>query len=456
MQILETGDRRVMGILGKKLRADRMYRLSVYTTALSEGRVHLLRSTLTGVTAAFSDDKWALAQAAHSQPVTGTELLTAGLGELAQGCIFIEEGTDEGKCYEFALSVLKFMSREKKGTKTYTVLPTTGCNARCAYCYEEGMPVRIMTEETADRVVEFIRQTRWPDEIKLVWFGGEPLAASRIISRICRKLAETDVPFRSKLVTNGTLLTPELLEEAVTVWRTESAQVSVDGKREDYEARKRFVFPAAQPYDTMMCAVGGMLGKGIRVTLRVNCDGDNLGGFREFFEDVKARFGSPENLQVYPAMLFQAKTDESCVGLYRKMRESAAYLKELGLNRTESGGKPFTMKTNYCGADAGDKCVVIDPEGLLYHCEHLPGNTAFGSIFDTDSAVRSDKRAGEAVHEACKNCPFLPECTPFYRNGCPDWFAYCREFKQIEADEALRNLLKEQFPFEYPQMGGAQ
>ena len=79
--------------------------------------------------------------------------------------------------------------------------------------------------------MEFIEKTRWQDTVTLLWFGGEPLAGSKIISRICRGLREKSIPFRSKIITNATLMSPELLEEAVSDWRVESAQVSVDGLR---------------------------------------------------------------------------------------------------------------------------------------------------------------------------------------------------------------------------------
>ena len=396
---------------------------------------------LTGVTASFSDTEWSLLESAKKHPVAGRQLLDAGLGELMQSCFFIEEGAEEYRRYELALSVLKTMSREKKGTKTYTILPTTGCNARCVYCYEEGMPVRTMTNETADQVAAFIDRTRWQDEVKLIWFGGEPLAASSVISRICGRLKGRDIPFRSRIVTNGTMLTSEMIEEAVALWHLESAQVSVDGTREDYESRKRYVFPSMHHYDAMMRAVNLLLERGIRVTLRCNYDGGNFAGLKEFFDDVKARFGEADKLSVYPAMLFQTKEDEKCVDLYREAQSLYAYIRELGLNRPETENKTFALKTNHCEADAGDKSVLIDPDGLLYHCEHLPGNRSFGTIFDPAAQVFSDDRANLPIHETCKACSFLPECTPFFRNGCPDWFAYCREFKQIEAEASLRRLI---------------
>jgi radical SAM protein with 4Fe4S-binding SPASM domain len=439
--IIEIGDRRVVSIIKKKISPDKYYCLSNYTFLYSDDRTHLLRNTLTGMTAALSDAEWACMKIARKQPINGAELMDAGLEELVWYCFLVVKDTDDYKLYELAVSVLKNMSREEKGTKAYTILSTTGCNARCAYCYEEGMPVQTMSEETADCVADFIEKTRWQNMIKLIWFGGEPLAGSRIISRICNRLNEKNVPFRSKLVTNATLLTPKLLDEAVELWHLDSAQVSVDGKREDYEARKRYVDPSAHHYDAMIHAVGIMLERGLKVTLRCNYDGDNQEGLTEFFDDVKARFGCPDNLSVYPAILFQAHADESCIDLYRKKQMLNAYLRELGLKKEDKINQPHKLKLNLCGADSGDKCVVIAPDGKLYHCEHLPGNTSFGSVFDLQTSIYSDERANLSADERCRTCSFLPECTPFFRNGCPDFFDRCRAFRKIETDEAMRRLI---------------
>ena len=439
MRILDTGSRRVAAVIGKKLDPNRCYRPSAYTCLFSKDGICLLRNTLTSMTVALSEAERYLYENARKMPINGSQLCN-GFEEFVEYGFFVKEDTEDYELYRQTVSILKLMSAEKPGTKTYTILPTTGCNARCVYCYEQGMPVYTMSEETADRVAEFVVKTRWEDKIKLVWFGGEPLVGSRIISRICRSLDEKNIAFRSKIITNATLMTPELLEEAVALWHLESAQVSVDGKREDYENRKQYVDPAKHDYDAMMDAVGRMLNKGIRVTLRCNYDRDNLDGIKLFVDDITARFGCPDNLSVYPAMLFQAKAGESSVELFQNIQHVNTRLRELGLRGKNS--KPAEMKQSLCMADNGDKNVVISPDGRLYHCEHLPGNTAYGSVYDTQITVHSDERAKWDADEKCRTCCFLPECTPFFKNGCPDYFEYCRAFKQIETDEELSCLIQ--------------
>lgn len=440
LKVFLFGDRRIVSIIKKNVVSDKLYRLSDFSYPFSENGVFLLHNTLTGMTAALSKTEWSLVESGRDKLLTGSQLIENGLGALVQNGFLVEKDAKDFEFYKQVISLLKLMSDEKPGTKTYTILPTTGCNARCVYCYEEGMPVYSMNEKTADRVVEFIEETRWQDKVTLIWFGGEPLAGSRIISRICAGLNEKNISFRSKLITNATMMTPELLDEAVALWHLELAQVSVDGERKEYEGRKQYIHPETHHYDAMMDAVGRMLNKGIKVSLRCNYDGKNLNSLKIFFDDVTARFGCPKNLSIYPAMLFQAQAEDTAVELYLRIQEVNDYLRELGLR--DKTTKPFRLKTNYCGADSGEKSVVIAPDGKLFHCEHLPGNTAFGSVNDWPIVINSDDRANSPADEKCKTCCFLPECTPFFKNACPDYFAHCYDFKRIESEEKLRRLIQ--------------
>ena len=65
--------------------------------------------------------------------------------------------SDRDECaYYNSISALMRAYNRKKGVRTYTILPTLGCNARCIYCYEEGMKQVTMTPQTVERVIRFI------------------------------------------------------------------------------------------------------------------------------------------------------------------------------------------------------------------------------------------------------------------------------------------------------------
>ena len=170
-------------------------RLSVFVVALEAGDRVLLQNTLTCQIYALSRAEWASVQVGN--------LSCPQVRELAEFRFLVEPDYDETAQYSRVLAIMRTMEPKRTGVSHYTILPTTGCNARCVYCYEEGWPVKTMTPETADAVSEFICRTRQMKEIELRWLGGEPLCAPAIISRICRTLRDRGVEFHSTTTTNG-------------------------------------------------------------------------------------------------------------------------------------------------------------------------------------------------------------------------------------------------------------
>ncbi|MCR4840441.1 MAG: SPASM domain-containing protein [Lachnospiraceae bacterium] len=86
-----------------------------------------------------------------------------------------------------------------------------------------------------------------------------------------------------------------------------------------------------------------------------------------------------------------------------------------------------------------DKSIVIQPDGSFSDCEHLPEGHSWGNIFDgvTDSDLFERLSRPHEIDEMCRRCPYLPQCTPFYRKGCPAWFKYCREYMDLKTEYEL-------------------
>lgn len=440
MRLLNSPDSRIIKLLGRnKVEQDRVYRLSKYAYCKSFRDRHYIKSTMTGGIYELSDEEWAVVDPSADLIIQGSDIEEAGLAELVSGCVLVYSTDDDYSRYRFAVTALKAMDRSR-GVKTYTILPTTACNARCVYCYEQGMKFSTMSETTADKVIDFILKTKRSDEITLCWFGGEPLVAANIINRICTGLNEKGVSFKSRIITNASLFTPELLDTAVNVWHLKRAQVSVDGSKSDYEARKLFCSPKIHNYEYLLKTIGIMLDAGLEVTLRCNFDQGNIEGMYSFWEDINNLYGASDKLRVYSSMLFQAQKDPSCIDLHKRYLELRTEAAKKGMKFLRFKGSECKMKTNFCMADSDGKCIVIGPDGNLYNCEHLPGNTSCASIFDEDIKLGSDPRASLEADDKCRECPFLPECTPFCKHGCPDWFEYCREFKCVETDEQIKRL----------------
>ncbi len=124
------------------------------------------------------------------------------------------------------------------------------------------------------------------------------------------------------------------------------------------------------------------------------------------------------------------------------MLELERYIDALGINSIEREKRNTAFRLNACMADALDKSIVIDPEGRFYNCEHLPENNTWGNIFDgvTDQKRLEELTAPLQPDEKCAKCAFLPQCTPFYKHGCPGWFETCREYQYLKTEYELRKL----------------
>jgi len=445
MNILKSGDERVAKIINKKNLSEEVnYRLALHVYLYSENGRYLMQSTLTREVIELTQQEWAAVMQIAKTPQNFGFLQENELTMLACKRYIVETNYDDVAKYQNVCFLLKTMAGSKKGMKGYTILPTTGCNARCVYCYEEGYAIKNMTPETADRLVDFICETRHDDTVYLRWFGGEPLAGAHIIRRICTALQERGVPYKSTMVTNASLMTKELAHEARELWHLKRVQVSLDGAREDYTPRKNFYNPEKHNYDVVMQAIHYLADEGIKVNLRVNFDWENIDRLSGFFRDIKAEFDNMENISIYIAPLFQVQHTDNIIDLYRRMFELEDEMKALGLSQSGKDHESVRIRVNYCMADNMDSSIVITPDGAFNNCEHLPEAQTWGNIFDgvTDQAKYDELKKPLPVDEKCAKCPFLPQCTPFYKNGCPGWFEKCYEYNCMRTEYALHNLLK--------------
>ena len=98
----------------------------------------------------------------------------------------------------------------------YTFCITGSCNLRCTYCYI-AKNQSDMTPQVAKKAIDFMYATTpVDDEIKLGFFGGEPLLRFTLIQEIMA-LIEDHPRFRKErtqisIVTNGTILTDDMID----------------------------------------------------------------------------------------------------------------------------------------------------------------------------------------------------------------------------------------------------
>lgn len=446
MKILDNGMSNVMKLINRKSVSEHaQYRLSQFTYLYSENGHHLIAHLMTGEVISLTPAEYDAVCFLKNTPQGYAFLAENGLTGLACKRYLVETDHSDLKLYEQTVFLLRTIEGKKKGLESYVIFPTTGCNARCVYCFEEGYAVQTMNEETAEKLVDFICRTKYDGTVLLQWFGGEPLTGLPVIRYVCRRLQEKGVPYRSHMVTNASLMTRELAREARELWHLERVQVSLDGAKEDYERRKAYIRPEKYGYDVVMQAIHALADEGIRVNLRVNVDRENIIRIGGFLEDIKAEFGDMENIALYLTPLFQAQRADDAVSLYQEIFRLTAYQRALGIPMTKKEGKINALRLNSCMADSMDRNIVITPDGMFNNCEHLPPEHAWGDLHHgvTDPAKFDSLKQIMPVDPQCAACPFLPRCTTFYKKGCVCWFEKCYEYRCMTMEYVMHLLLEE-------------
>lgn len=327
----------------------------------------------------------------------------------------------------------------------YTILPTTACNARCYYCFEQGIKQSTMTKETADDLIAFMCDHCGERKLlDLVWFGGEPTIASSRIDQICKGLREKNINFRSKMMTNGYLFDEEMVDRAKNLWNLWGLQICVDGTEETYNRIKAFVGVKDNPYKRIMNNIGMLLENGIAVGLRMNYDIGNHEEFESVVREAYERFGNHKLLSVvaHPVIGEYKYVDGKIYHgddswFTQKESEMDAIARKYGYVRREKG-LPF-LNFSKCSA-CNEASVTVRPDGGIVRCPQLLDDDELtGTVKDGISnreIVQSWKQANDA--EVCWDCELFPNCNRLVR--CPD-SNYCHRAPIYK--ERFKNMINE-------------
>jgi radical SAM protein with 4Fe4S-binding SPASM domain len=350
---------------------------------------------------------------------------------------------------EFAELVRWVMTNRQKKAKnitSYTILSTTDCNARCFYCFELGRSRIPMSEETAHKTAQYITEHCGGEKVGITWFGGEPLFNLPVIDAICQDLKENGVTFRSSVVSNGYLFTPDIIEKAKKHWNTFRVQITLDGTEAVYNRSKAYIYRGESPYQVVIRNIGHLLDAQIAVNIRLNMDLYNAEDLVTLVDELGSRFAGRKGLSVYANHIFDWSRPLKDIHSEEEWDRRYAAMDRLNSRIAHHGFGykkriPKKLRLNHCMADSG-RSVLIAPTGDIGLCEHHTENEFIGHIdrenFDT-SVVRSWKALAAEIPE-CSDCFFYPNCVRLKKcTSGSSCFRHVQETKRKELLQGMHN-----------------
>lgn len=351
-----------------------------------------------------------------------------------------KEHDDRKFCHQVRQTAQLFKPSSKTITG-YTILTTTGCNAHCFYCYEKGTKPITMTTDTAHNVSQYIRKHRGDEKVSLSWFGGEPLYNVQVIDQICSDLRKHEVPFKSKMTSNGYLFDENMVQRAKELWQLQQVQITLDGREQTYNRVKRYIYEGVNAFERVLKNIELLTTADIRVQIRLNVDKHNMEEMLLLIPLLHEHFGENKLLSIYSHELFGERTPEEDTALYEQRMRLEQQITDCGYGRKRV--LPKDIKLNYCMAD-NDQSVVVAPDGHLGKCEHYIDREFFGHIDskEKDEAILCKFKERPAEIEACATCPYYPQCfrLTMCENGC-----FCTPERQKENIYNIKEAMKDEY-----------
>lgn len=341
----------------------------------------------------------------------------------------------------------------------YIICPTTACNARCYYCFEKGAVQRKMDKETVEAVSKYILEHHDEKNLVIQWFGGEPLLEPDIIDFIAEYLHNKNVKFDSKIITNGYLLSDDIVNRAVNNWNVKIIQITIDDLHENYNKIKNYVYDVQNPFETVMKNIERCLGKEIDIRIRINFDPRQTENTIRVVDYLKDRFGDKPHFFVYMAPIdskdIPAITDEFSEKKKHPLIELLDTEEEFCTfgnydKRTEKLTSYESILKKYYLTPIPTSCyggcqssLTIDSEGNIFECHRLLGHEEFssGNVFTgrVKNKISQHYANPYITDDECNQCNLLPIC----QGGCKYRLdTYGKEHSCTSVKGAIKELVK--------------
>ena len=305
----------------------------------------------------------------------------------------------------------KHLSNSLNPVPSITVTPTMECNARCFYCYEDGVRHGRMTRENAEKIVSFIKSLDVSKGVFITWFGGEPLMNQEWMDYFADLLRADEIKFSAFMISNGSKIDASVVDKMKKDWGISSIQISFDGDCEEYIRRKNFIDQDEAIFVQMIQKVKMLSDAGIAVQIRLNIDKNNVESILSLVKRLQQIFYSESKVSYYPAFL----TGKTSFLTEREKVDVIKKIMEIDENKFHINNYLYKRPKNSACYYYQKNAFSIDVSGDVFICERALGRPerAVGNIEKNFDFVFKERELS-GLRSECQNCPFLPKC----HGGC--------------------------------------
>ena len=331
----------------------------------------------------------------------------------------------------------------------FKICPTLGCNLRCTYCYESHKNhenYNIMSDKQLNIIFRYIysckqrlKQYKVNIPIHVGLFGGEPLLKSNY--KIVEKVLKFSKKLKNKLyiVTNGLTINDyaKLLSQFKEIIHV---QVTLDGNKTLHN-KKRIYSSGVGTFDKICNGINKLLDIGIKTTVRINVDRENLnyiGELKELFYNQSWNKNSLFRTYATPIRNYDKGnintilTDSELLDVFMKNNwygtenafidrlDSSVYdVLRIFNHHKENEFAPWQI--SYCSASQGTQ-LIFTPDGTISTCLKCTGEKDYSIGSFSSKRVQIDKNKFNLWKNRnpfyipkCKDCKFILFCS----GGCP-------------------------------------
>lgn len=298
---------------------------------------------------------------------------------------------------------------EKSRSLGFRIFTTTNCNARCFYCYENGVKHFDMRKETADLIINFITERiSLYNSLQIQWFGGEPLVNYKIIDYITEKLKplieKYNIKYSSTMISNGYLFNDELIKKAKNEWKLKKIQITLDGLKDTYQKIKQINDENA--FEKVLENISKLAKNGIKVSIRLNYSSKNFDEILNLIDFLSDFYKNQANISIYAKRIFEEMDKKSTISMDKKIFKKLVDKKYFRNNLSSIKPSSLTCMANNVNH------FVINADGKFLKCARAL-NLPCGEVGDIKN-LKLNKNINTWIKtqypKKCYKCKLFPLC----------------------------------------------